>query len=260
MRNLSSIHITSVTSEFKLECKCYISRCRGGVCSAARFYFKVCLALHLVIQLAKHSTSSNSAHLTRIFTHGRFCLHSLPAFQLPIMQLSAILLSATFACLASAQLTYTIQEASNPTSDQTDAYARIKSAMDAALARHKAQGSKASKTLTVEYNTGVATADGSINGNIRFGSSRSYMTERTALHEIAHTLGVGTTDAFTQNCNANDWPTALPLLRSFDGASATITCGGDHFWPYGLNYESEMSDTNADRHVDIVNAMIVDGI
>lgn len=177
------------------------------------------------------------------------------------MQLHAILCTAAaFACLASAKLTYTITKAANPTSDQTDAYAKIKSAMDAAIARHDAQGSKAAKTLTVEYNTGVATADGNSNGNIRFGASRAYMTERTALHEIAHTLGVGTTDAFTQNCADNDWPTATPLLQSFDGASAVISCGGGHFWPYGLNYESEMSDTNADRHVDLVNAMIVDGI
>ncbi|KAJ4393536.1 hypothetical protein N0V93_002748 [Gnomoniopsis smithogilvyi] len=176
------------------------------------------------------------------------------------MHFSTILLTLASACLTSAQLTYTIQKASNPTSDQTDAYTKIAAAMDAAIARHEAQGSKAAKTLTVEYNTGVATADGSSNGNIRFGSNRAYMTERTALHEIAHTLGVGTTTAFTDNCNANDWPTATPLLQSFDGSDAKISCGGGHFWPYGLNYEDEMNETDADRHVDIVNAMIVDGI
>lgn len=176
------------------------------------------------------------------------------------MHFSTLLLAAASACLTSAQLTYTIQKASSPTDDQTDAYTQIAAAMDAAIARHEAQGSKAAKTLTIEYNTGVATADGSTSGNIRFGADRAYMTERTALHEISHTLGVGLTTAWDNRCAANDWPTALPLLQEFDGGDATITCGGDHFWPYGLNYESEMSDTDADRHVDLLNAMIVDGI
>lgn len=176
------------------------------------------------------------------------------------MQLFTILLAAACASFAAAELTYTITEATNPSTDEADAYAQIKSAMDAAIARHDANNSNATKTITVEYNTGVSTADGSFNGNIRFGADRAYMTERTALHEIAHTLGVGTTDAFTERCDANNWPTATALLQSFDGADATISCGGGHFWPYGLNYETEMSETNANRHVDMVNAMIVDGL
>lgn len=176
------------------------------------------------------------------------------------MHFSTLLLAAASACLTSAQLTYSITKAANPTDDENDAYTKIAAAMDAAIARHEAQGSKAAKTMTVEYNTGVATADGSTNGNIRFGRDRQFMTERTALHEISHTLGVGLTTAFKDHCSANDWATALPLVQSFDGADATITCGGSHFWPYGLNYEDEMSDTDADRHVDIVNAMIADGI
>ncbi|KAJ4417143.1 hypothetical protein N0V82_006343 [Gnomoniopsis sp. IMI 355080] len=176
------------------------------------------------------------------------------------MHFSTVLLALSSACLTSAQLTYTLQKATSPTDDENDAYTQIAAAMDAAIARHEAQGSKATKTITVEYNTGVTTADGSSNGNIRFGADRAYMTERTALHEISHTLGVGTTTAWDDRCAADDWPTAAPLLQSFDGSDAKITCGGDHFWPYGLNYEDEMSDTDADRHVDILNAMIVDGI
>lgn len=176
------------------------------------------------------------------------------------MQLYTILLGAVSCLLASAELTYTINKASSPTADQSDAYTKIAAAMDAAIARHAALSSKATKALTVEYNTGVATADGSANGNIRFGSDRAYMTERTALHEISHTLGVGTSAAFDSNCRANSWPAALPLMRSFDGAGAAITCGGAHFWPYGLNYENEMNDADADKHVQIINAMIEDGI
>lgn len=176
------------------------------------------------------------------------------------MQFSSLLLGVAFGYLASAELTYTISKSSSPSSDESDAYTKIAAAMDAAIARHTALSSKASKTLTVEYNTGVTTADGSTNGNIRFGSDRAFMTERTALHEIAHTLGVGLTTGFDTNCADSNWPTALPLLQSFDGGSATISCGGGHFWPYGLNFEDEMNDTDADRHVQIINAMIDDGI
>lgn len=100
------------------------------------------------------------------------------------MQFSNILFAAAFGSLALAEITYTITEASNPTTAETEAYALIKAAMDAAIQRHTDNGSKASKTLTIEYNSGVATADGSSSGNIRFGSDTSYMTERTALHEI----------------------------------------------------------------------------
>lgn len=55
------------------------------------------------------------------------------------------------------------------------------------------------------------------------------------MHEISHTLGIGQTAAFDTKCAANDWATATPLLRSWDGASAKINCGGGHIWPYGLN-------------------------
>lgn len=86
----------------------------------------------------------------------------------------------------------------------------------------------------------VATADANYNGNVRFGSNRSYMTERTAMHEISHTLGIGQTSAFDTKCAANDWATATPLLRSWDGSSAKINCGGGHIWPYGLNVSSSI--------------------
>lgn len=86
----------------------------------------------------------------------------------------------------------------------------------------------------------VATADANYNGNVRFGSNRSYMTERTAMHEISHTLGIGQTAAFNTKCAANDWATATPLLRSWDGSSAKINCGGGHIWPYGLNVSSSL--------------------
>ncbi|KAF1935896.1 hypothetical protein EJ02DRAFT_459979 [Clathrospora elynae] len=131
--------------------------------------------------------------------------------------------------------------------------------MTKAVARYT-KFSDASKTIRVAYVPGVPTAEANYNGDLRFGSDRAYMSERTAMHEISHTLGVGQTAAFKTKCAAGDWKTALPLLRSFDDASAVISCGGSHFWPYGLNYDTEWSETNADRHVKMVQAMLKDGM
>jgi hypothetical protein len=73
-------------------------------------------------------------------------------------------------------------------------------------------------------------------------------------------MGVGTTTAFFTKCLAGDWNTALSLLRSFDGSSANITCVDGHVAPYGLNQPTDWSKTNPDRHVQMVEAMLNDGM
>lgn len=176
------------------------------------------------------------------------------------MKLTTLLAATTtLATLATAQLTYTLLRPAAPSANDTDAYSLIAAAMDAAIARHTALGSKASRDLIVEYKPGVPTAEASYR-NIRFGALRSYMTECIALHEISHALGVGQSAGFVANCAAGNWPTANALLARFDGAGAVLTCGGGHFWPYGLNFWTEMSDEAANRHVEIINAMMVDGM
>ncbi|MEU0211545.1 hypothetical protein ABZ235_20950 [Streptomyces canus] len=160
-----------------------------------------------------------------------------------------------------ATITWTLERASNPTADQQAAYALITAAMNAAVARYN-NLSDLGKSITVRYDTSVPTADGNLNGTIRFGSNRSYMTERTALHEIAHTIGVGTSSGWSSLGGSGTWTgaQATALVRQFDGSSAKLSTGGGHFWPYGLNYENEFSGTAADRHVQIVAAMVRDGL
>ncbi|PGH05366.1 hypothetical protein AJ79_06835 [Helicocarpus griseus UAMH5409] len=175
------------------------------------------------------------------------------------MQLFNLAVILAYASTASAAISWSLQKSSNPTSDEADAYQRIEAAMTLAVTRYT-RFSDANKTIRVYYAPGVPTAEANYNGDLRFGSNRSYMTERTAMHEISHTLGVGQTAAFDQKCASGDWPTALPLLRSWDGPDAVINCGGGHFWPYGLNYDNEWSETNADRHVMLVEAMLTDGM
>ncbi|WP_405523116.1 hypothetical protein [Streptomyces canus] len=163
--------------------------------------------------------------------------------------------------VAAATITWTLERASNPTADQQAAYTQITSAMNAAVTRYN-NLSDLGKSITVRYDTSVPTADGNINGTIRFGSNRSYMTERTALHEIAHTIGVGTSSGWSTLGGSGTWTgaQATALVRQFDGSSAKLSTGGGHFWPYGLNYENEFSGTAADRHVQIVAAMVRDGL
>jgi hypothetical protein len=162
--------------------------------------------------------------------------------------------------VAAADITWTLVRASNPTQEQQTAYNLITSAMNAAVARYN-NLSDLGKNITVRYDPGVPTADGNINGTIRFGN-RSYMTERTALHEIAHTIGVGTSSGWSSLAAGGTWrgTQATALVRQFDGSGATLSTGGGHFWPYGLNYDNEMSNTAADRHVRIVAAMVRDGL
>ncbi|MDT0323111.1 hypothetical protein [Streptomyces millisiae] len=163
---------------------------------------------------------------------------------------------------AAATITWRLERAANPTADQQDAYNRITSAMNAAVARYNALSGGLGKDITVRYDPSVPTADGNINGTIRFGANRSYMSERTALHEIAHTIGVGTSSGWSRLGGSGTWTgaQATALVRQYDGSSARISTGGGHFWPYGLNYDNEWSTTNADRHVRIVAAMVADGL
>lgn len=157
-------------------------------------------------------------------------------------------------------LTWRLVTVPNPTAGQRRAYDLIRPAMNAAVARYN-NLSGLSKSITVHYDPAVPTADGNINGTIRFGSTAS-MNERTALHEISHTIGVGTSGKWrTLGCGGSWTGTrATALVKQYDGSGAVIRCDSQHFWPYGLNYDSEFSQTNADRHVKIVDAMVRDGL
>jgi hypothetical protein len=170
-------------------------------------------------------------------------------------------LAAPPAVAAAGEITYTLYTSDNPSADEQDAYPRIRAAMDAAVSRYN-NLSDLTKQIDVSYVPGVPTAEANINGDLRFGSNRSFMNERTALHEIAHTIGVGQSGGFFNLCGSGTWsgPQANALIKSWDGPNATISCGGGHFWPYGMNYDNEWSELNADRHVDLIEAMVADGM
>ena len=146
-----------------------------------------------------------------------------------------------------------------PTADQQSAYDLITSAMDEALSHYNCYTS-IDKSLRVSYEPSVATADGNVNGSIRFGA-RSSMNYITAMHEISHTLGVGSREFG-----------ALVVDGVFTGAEATrqlraitgnegdvVHADTQHFWPYGLNYTTEVkTDDDLVNHCKIVVAIRTD--
>ncbi|KAF2219061.1 hypothetical protein BDZ85DRAFT_225667, partial [Elsinoe ampelina] len=132
--------------------------------------------------------------------------------------------------------------------------------MRLAVARWTRLSPSTTKTIRVSYAPGVPTAEANFNGDLRFGANRGYMNERTALHEISHTLGIGQTGAFDARCSAGDWPRGNALVAGWDGQGGKVNCGGGHVWPYGLNYDTEWSEVNAERHVRLIVGMIGDGL
>ena len=77
------------------------------------------------------------------------------------------------------------------------------------------------------------------------------------MHEIGHTLGIGTHSNWQANIKDGKWTGkhALEQLREFDGLVSVLSADRMHFWPYGLNFDNESSKENDLRHVKMVAAM-----
>lgn len=151
-------------------------------------------------------------------------------------------------CPASGGITYTLNRASAPTADQLDSYNRITEAMNLALTVYNCY-LNVSKALSIHYVPSVPTADGNYNGTIRFGA-KSTMVQATAMHEIAHTLGVGTYSGWASRVSGGRWTgtNAINQLRALSGnPSAVLYADGAHFWPHGLNQAGEA--TSADEYI-----------
>jgi hypothetical protein len=149
-----------------------------------------------------------------------------------------------------------------PNATVQDAYNRITAAMNLAVKRYNKWGNF-DKLVTVNYVPSVPTADANYAGNMRFGANTQFMVEGTALHELAHCMGVGTSPRWTTPLVVgNNFVGAKTLqwIKYYDGANAVINCDTQHFWPYGLNFAGEYSQAAFDRHVRIIWAMRQDGL
>lgn len=172
-------------------------------------------------------------------------------FKRSFLALSAIALAAVF---SHAEVTYTLHKSANPTADEQDAYKRITTVMDSAVKLYNTY-SNLSKFINVYYAPGVPTAEASSNGDLRFGENRSYMVVPTAMHEMGHTMGIGTTQEYWDVCKdgvfRNDKVQAK--LRELDNdPTKELHCDSQHIWPYGLNRASEVSSEK-----DLINHVIL---
>jgi len=152
----------------------------------------------------------------------------------------------TTTCPGAGHITYTIAKSASPTATEQAAYDKIKTALDKAITYYDCYTS-ITKTLNVSYVPSVETADGNINGSLRFGSNTTYMDYRTAMHEIAHTVGIG---------QASNWGSflsgglftgmhAAAQLKAINAKLTTplytdVHADTQHFWPYGINQQSEV--------------------
>ncbi|WP_458450686.1 RICIN domain-containing protein [Fibrobacter sp.] len=171
-------------------------------------------------------------------------------FKRSLLAVSAIAFMAVF---SHAEVTYTLHKSANPTADEQDAYKRITTVMDSAVKLYNTY-SNLSKFINVYYAPGVPTAEASSNGDLRFGENRSYMVVPTAMHEMAHTLGVGTTSEYAATCVDGVFrdDKVQAKLREMDGPNAELHCDRQHIWPYGLNQASEAKSEN-----DLINHVIL---
>lgn len=141
-----------------------------------------------------------------------------------------------------------------------DKKAAVVKAMDEAVAMYNEVGAAVGgfdKHITVRYHPGVPTAEANWDGRISFGGQ---IGTRTAMHEIGHTLGVGTVPVWREMFIQGRWigPAATALVREFDGPEAVVRGDRHHFWPYGLNFDREGGERNMRRHVLMVAALRAD--
>lgn len=165
-------------------------------------------------------------------------------------------------CPFSGNITYRLNGSENWPADVVQLLAE---AMDEALYYYNCYADL-SHELTVNYNDSVQTAEANVDGWMSFGSNRDYMVTATAMHEVAHTMGVAyypwnelIEDGRWVGPAVVEFITNLPAeQRDPDMYSQRdyITCDQQHFWPYGLNQASEhQSEWSLINHVRIVAAM-----
>ena len=169
----------------------------------------------------------------------------------------------TFTTIPKGKVTYTVNQ---PAAEDIDHFNRIKAAAETSVEYYNNLTSISNKHLTFNYNSGVQTADASYSGWIRFGPNTSYQQVGTALHEMAHTMGIGTHSSWTglvlkngvyQGRRANR---VLQLMTA--DPKAYIKGDNLHFWPYGINgaHEDDHSDMTYIINTMIVQAMGEDGL
>lgn len=164
-------------------------------------------------------------------------------------------------CNGSGDITYKfLNEDELTTQEEKKIRDKIKKAMDEAIKRYNCYTSLTHE-LEVVYNPSVKTADATITGKVRFGAESS-MNLATALHELGHTFGVGTSKKWSQLIKDKKYQGnhGNEAFREISGKEDGKLNGDQkHFWPYGLNQAKEyQEEEDLFNHCKIVEAMTKD--
>lgn len=150
-------------------------------------------------------------------------------------------------------VTYTLamDSAANP-----DKYRLIKIAMDSACAYYN-KYTPFVKDIWVYYDAGIPTAQASYLGSIGFGSNTTYMWVGTAIHEMAHYFGSGTTTTWQSLMSTKVWAGAAGTAFLQNLSGEVLKGDTQHYWPYGINYKSEITNlgSQAVQHTALINAV-----
>lgn len=120
--------------------------------------------------------------------------------------------------------------------------------------------------ISVHYGAQTQTADCSYGGWMRVGPNASYQRTGTIQHEMAHAIGVGTTDTwynssvYRQNTSSGFWlgeRTDQILAFLENDNDAHLKGDKTHFWPYGINGAHE---DDGSRMLYYANALIVQAL
>ncbi len=143
---------------------------------------------------------------------------------------------------AKAALSYTI----GGTWDTTDRSNAAAAALTAVCARVNAYGYVGDYNVYAYYSSGIPTAQSSYLGSIGYGGT--YPNERVTEHELCHYLGSGTYSAWGGLMIEGRWNgvNATALMQQFFGIGSRLCGDTIHFWPYGLNYDTESADIDRD--------------
>ena len=146
------------------------------------------------------------------------------------------------------------------------ANARINAAVKGAVDIWNSVTSIDGFSTSVHYGSGTPTADCSYGGWMRIGPNASYQAIGTVMHEMAHGIGVGThnnwsnSSIYRENTSRGYWNGArVDRVLQFLENSSTARLTGDntHMWPYGINGAQE------DNHTMILyyaNGLIVEAL
>lgn len=136
---------------------------------------------------------------------------------------------------------------------------RIKAAFDLATTYYN-NFTSIVKHVTVNYSPGTPTADANFNGWINMGSNAAYQKAGTAMHEMAHTVGVGQHAKYWELMVNGKWQgkCANEILQMMTNDPLAYVKGDNtHFWPYGINGAHE--DAGSDN-LYMMSALIVQGM